>query len=61
MSVLWLPVTGGVVIAMGGQMPARGQRPVWLSRVVIALVAVFAVAGIVVMLQAGDRLPRLWR
>lgn len=58
-SVLWLLVTGGVVIAMGGQMLATGQRPRRLLRALVALVAVFVAAGVIVTLQSGGRMPRL--
>lgn len=58
-AVLWLLVTGAVVIAMGGQMLATGLRPRWLLRVFVALVAVFIVAGVFVTLQSGGRMPRL--
>jgi hypothetical protein len=58
LSVLWLLVTGGVVIAMGGEMLASGRRPRWLLRVFVVLVAVFIVAGVIVTLQSGARMPR---
>lgn len=61
LAVLWLLVTGAVVGAMGGRMLATGQRPRWLLRVFVGLMAVFVVAGIMVTLESGQRMPRLLR
>lgn len=61
LAVLWLLVTGGVVVAMGGQMLATGQRPRWLLRGFVGLIAVFVVAGIVVTLLSDGRMPRFYR
>lgn len=58
LAVLWLLVTGGVVIAMGGEMLASGRRPRWLLRAFVVLIAVFIVAGVIVTLQSGARMPR---
>lgn len=55
----WLLVTGGVVVVMGGQMLAAGRRPRWMMRAFIGLVAIFVVAGAIVTLQSGGRMPRL--
>ena len=58
LAVLWLLITGPVVCAMGGQMLATGRRPRWLLRAFVGLMAVFVVAGIIVTLQSGGRVPR---
>lgn len=59
LSVLWLLVSGMVVIGMGGQMLAFGRRPRGLLWLFVVLVAFFVVAGAIVTLQSGGRLPRL--
>ena len=61
LAVLWLLGAGAVVGAMGGRMLATGQRPRWLLRVFVGLMAVFVVAGIMVTLDSGQRMPRLLR
>ncbi|WP_137110554.1 hypothetical protein [Rhodobacter sp. SY28-1] len=60
LSVLWLLVTGGVVIAMGGQMLTTGSRPRWLLRAFVVLIVVFVVTGVIVTLTSGARMPRLY-
>lgn len=60
LAVLWLLVTGGVVITMGGQMLATGSRPRWLLRAFVLLIVVFVATGIIVTLTSGARMPRLY-
>ena len=59
LSVLWLLVTGAVLVAMGGGMLATGRRPRRLLWLLVGLLAVFVVAGVIVTLQSGGRMPRL--
>lgn len=59
LSVLWLMVTGAVLVAMGGAMLATGRCPRGLLWLLVGLLAIFVVAGVVVTLQSGGRMPRL--
>jgi hypothetical protein len=52
-------VTGAVLVAMGGAMLATGRCPRGLLWLLVGLLAIFVVAGVVVTLQSGGRMPRL--
>jgi hypothetical protein len=58
-AVLWLLATGAIAAATGVQMLLTGRRPRRLPWLFAALVAVFVVAGVVVTLLSGARMPRI--
>lgn len=59
LAVLWLLVTGAVLVAMGGGMLATGRRPRGLLWMVVTLLAIFVIAGVIATLQSGGRMPRI--
>lgn len=60
LATLWLLVTGVVLVAIGGGMLATGRRPRGLLWLLVGLLAIFVVAGVIVTLQSGGRMPRIY-
>lgn len=61
LAILWLVITGAVTIAMAGEMLIHLRRPRGTLRLLVLLLAIFVVAGAVITLAEGGRLPRLYR
>jgi hypothetical protein len=59
LSTLWLLVTGGVTGVMGAGMLRVGRAPRLMLRLLVVLLAIFVIAGVVVTLQSGARMPLL--